>query len=183
MGTRAAGTPRSRAPRQKKQPASVAGRVKSRLSRDLLGAAGGAGRRFRPARRDTRQDFVDQPPRLRQHVLVAAGRRAEDEFRDPGGDVGGDALDDRFGVTDRKMARGVAPGALAVGFVEPVETGVVRAAEAERDAGAIMVLVDRTARARGSSADRGDNRGELVRSFGARLPAGAEARGAPDRSF
>src|SRR5215469_10661519 len=129
MGTCAAGTPGSRSARQKKQPASVARPAKSRFSRDLLCSADGAALRFRPARRDARQNFVDQLASLRQHVLVATGGRAQDEFGDPGGDMGGNALDDRFGVADREMARGVAPGALAIGFVEPVETGVIGPAE------------------------------------------------------
>ena len=56
---------------------------------------GGALFRLRPARGDARQHFLDQPPRLRQHLASprAAGRRMN--FETPAVDIRGDALDDR----------------------------------------------------------------------------------------
>ena len=112
---------------------------------------------FRPARGDERQDLFDQAAGLGQHLVVAAGGRAQDEFGDSGGDIGGDALDDRLGVADREIAQRIAAGALLVGFEQPVETGIVRPAEAERDAGAVMVVVDRAALGGGGGADAGDD--------------------------
>ena len=54
-------------------------------------------------------------------------------------------VDDRLGVADREIIRGLAAGALAVGVEQRREAGLVRPAEAERDAGAVMVVVDRAA--------------------------------------
>src|SRR5205814_1336770 len=58
---------------------------------------------------------------------------------------------------------------------------VVHAAETERDAGAVMIVVDRAALFGGGGFDRGDHLGGLLGGLGAGLPAGAEAGGAPDR--
>src|SRR6202035_6164151 len=97
--------------------------------------------------------------------------RAQDEFGDSGGDIGGNALDNRPGVADREIAQRIAAGALLVGFEQPVETGIVRPAETERDAGAVMVVVDRAALGGCSGADAGDDVRNLVGRFGAPLPA------------
>src|SRR5271169_7075853 len=78
-----------------------------------------------PAHRGERQDLLDQPPRLPQHLLVAPGRRAQDEFGDPGIDIGGDPLDDRACIPDREIMQRVASGTLAVSFKQAGETGVV----------------------------------------------------------
>src|SRR5712692_165152 len=69
-----------------------------------------------PARGDQRQDFGDQPAGLRHDLLVAAGGGAQDEFRDAGSDVIGDARDDRLAVADREVILGFAAGALLVGL-------------------------------------------------------------------
>src|SRR6185503_11379368 len=54
--------------------------------------------RLRPARRNLRQHLIDELPGLGQHRLVALACRAQDELGDAGGNVLGDALDDRAGV-------------------------------------------------------------------------------------
>src|SRR5207244_1486681 len=114
-------------------------------------------------------------------LVVAAGGWAQDEFRDAGGDVIGDAGDDRLAVADREVVLGLAAGALPVGREQRGEGGVVGRAEAEGDAGAVMVVVDRAAYFGRGGADRGDDAPRLLGRLGAGLPAGAEPRGAPDR--
>ena len=79
------------------------------------------------------------------------------------------------------MLLGISAGTLAIGLEQAGETGIVGPAEAERDAGAVMVVVDWTAFGDGRRADRGDNCADILRCFTAGLPAGAEPRGAPDR--
>src|SRR5207253_4543992 len=98
--------------------------------------------RLRPAQRDERQHLLDQPARLRQHLVVAACRRTQDEFGDPGIDIGGDPLDDRTRVADHEMQLRVAPGAFAVGLEQATKARLIGPAEAKRDSGAIVVVVD-----------------------------------------
>src|SRR5204862_2427014 len=136
---------------------------------------------LRPARGYERQDLFDQAASLGQHLVVAAGGRAQDAFGDSGRDIGGDALDDRLGAADREIAQRIAAGALLVSFEQPVETGIVCPAKAERDPGAVMVVVDRAALGGCGGADAGDDAGDLVRCFAAGLPARAEPRRAADR--
>ena len=58
---------------------------------------------FRPAGANQRQQLFHQTAGLRQHFGVAARCRAQDEFRNPTFDKGGDARDDRLGVADSEM--------------------------------------------------------------------------------
>src|SRR5712671_3438027 len=97
--------------------------------------------RPRPAEAGARQHLLDQPARLRQHLVVAACRRTQDELGDPGIDVGGDPLDDGARVADREIMQRVASGAFSISFEQAAETGLVRPAEAKRDAGAVMIVV------------------------------------------
>ena len=132
------------------------------------------------------QDLLDQPAGLRQHLFVAARRRAQDEFGDPGLDVGGDALDDRLGVADREIAlRGRGRCACDRPRTARSRAGIVGPAEAERDAGAVMVVVDRAALGGGGGADRGDDRAGLAPAF-RRRPASrcrtARCAGSPPRT-
>src|SRR5215469_2960355 len=53
---------------------------------------------LRPTSRDTRHHLVDQLARLGQHLLIATRRRAKDELGHAASDIGGDALDNRFGI-------------------------------------------------------------------------------------
>src|SRR5438067_7529005 len=142
---------------------------------------GTALRGLRPPRSDERQDLLDQPAGLGQRLFVAAGGRAQDEFGDSGGNISGDALDDRFGIANREMLLGVAAGAPAIGVEQSFESRIIGPAKAERDTSAVMVLVDRPAFGDSSRADRGDDGADIFGRFAAGLPAGAEPRGAPDR--
>src|SRR5437763_15764532 len=67
---------------------------------------------FGPAGGGERQYFVDQAAGLRHHLVIAPGGRAQDEFRDPGLDIIGDAADHRRGVADREVIPWIAAGAL-----------------------------------------------------------------------
>src|SRR6266699_116733 len=98
-------------------------------------------RRPRPTGGDQRQYLGDQAAGLRHDLLVAAGGWAQDEFGDPGIDVIGDAGDDCLAVADREVIPGLAAGALLVGLEQRDERWVVGRAEAERDPGAVMVVV------------------------------------------
>jgi len=51
---------------------------------------------------------------LPQHLLVAAGERAQDELGDARLHIGRDALDDGLGVADGEVGEGVLAGALLV---------------------------------------------------------------------
>src|SRR5204863_3479531 len=136
---------------------------------------------FGPAGGGERQYFVDQAAGLRHHLVIALGGRAQDEFRDAGIDIIGDAADDRRGVADREVIPWIAAGALPVRLEQRPQCRIVHPPKAERDAGAVMILVDRAALLRSSCLDRGDDLLGLLRRLGARLPARAEARGAPYR--
>src|SRR5271163_374256 len=70
--------------------------------------------RLRPAQGDERQYLLDQPSGLRQHFVVATRGRTQDEFGDPGLDIGSDPLEDRARVADRKIVPRVTPGTLVV---------------------------------------------------------------------
>src|SRR6185312_3395506 len=61
------------------------------------------------------------------------------------------------------------------------DSGRVPAAEVECEAGAIVILVDRSAGFGGGGLDRGDDATGLRRRVAACLPAGADARRAADR--
>ena len=77
--------------------------------------------------------------------------------------------------------RGVTSGAFGVDIHRPADTGRVSAAEVEREAGTIMIFVDGSAGFAGGGLDRGHDATGLGRRVAASLPAGADARGAPDR--
>src|SRR6516162_2689288 len=113
---------------------------------------------LRPTSRDARHHLVDQPARLGQHLLIATRRRAKDEFGHPASDIGGDALDNHFGIADRKIALRIAPGTSAVSLEKPLETGVVVSAKAVRDAGAVMVAINLASFRRGRGPYRWDDR-------------------------
>src|SRR6266446_2614404 len=117
--------------------------------------------RPRPAEAGARQHLLDQPARLRQHLVVAACRRTQDELGDPGIDVGGDPLDDGTRVADREMELRVTSGALTISLEQAREAGLVGPAEAERDAGAVMVVVDRAPLGGSRGANGGDDRRHL----------------------
>src|SRR6516162_7134155 len=127
------------------------------------------------------QHLLDQPSRLSQHLLVAARRRAQDEFGDPGIDIGGDPRDDRAGIADGEITPRVAAGPLAVSLEQAGETGIIGPAEAERDASAVMVVINRPAFGDRRGPDRSDDGADIVGGLAASLPAGAEAGSAPDR--
>ena len=148
------------------------------LMRACYCAATFAGRGQRAA--TCRQHLLDQLAGLGQHLLAARAHRAQDEFRDAGGDVLGDPLDDHAGIADGEIAVGVAAGALGVGLHRPLQRGLRRAAEIEREARAVMVVVDAAPGLGGGSLDGGDDARGLRRRLRSALPAGTEARGAPD---
>src|ERR1700722_8020618 len=102
-------------------------------------------RTSRPPRLRARQHLLDEQTGLGQDSVVAAAARAQNELRHAGVDVFGDAREDRVGVADRERVRGVASGAFGVGIHRASDAGRVTAAEVEREAGAIMVLVDQSA--------------------------------------
>src|SRR5215469_798057 len=139
--------------------------------------------RLWPAHRDERQYLLNQASGLSQHLVVAASGRTKNKFADSGVDIAGDPLDDGARIADREMLLGIAAGASPVGLEQAGETGVVGPAKAERDAGAVMVVVDWPALGDSRRADRVDNCADILRCFTAGLPAGAEPRGAPDRRF
>src|SRR5207237_10784112 len=58
---------------------------------------------FGPAGGGERQYFVDQAAGLRHHLIIALGGRAQDEFRDAGIDIIGDAADDRRRLAARQV--------------------------------------------------------------------------------
>src|SRR6185312_4516571 len=72
-------------------------------------------------------------------------------------------------------------GAFGVGIHRAADDGRVPAAEVEDEAGAVMILVDRSAGFAGGGFDRGHDAACLSRGIAARLPAGADARRAADR--
>jgi len=138
-------------------------------------------RTSRPPRLGARQHLLDEQTGLGQNCIVIAAEWPQNEFRHPGVDVFGDAREDRVGVADRERTCRVASGALGVGIHRPVDSGRVSAAEMEREAGAVMVVVDRSARFGKRGLDRGHDATSLGRRIAASLPAGANARSAPDR--
>src|SRR5207237_7647830 len=71
--------------------------------------------------------------------------------------------------------------AFGVGIHRPADGGRIPAAEVEREAGAIVVFVDRSAGFGGGGLDRGHDATGLGRRVAAGQPAGAEARCATDR--
>src|SRR4029077_8092651 len=102
------------------------------------------------------EHLLDQAAGLRHDLVVAAGGGAQDEFRDAGIDIVADPLDDRCGVADREIIPRLAAGALLVGLEQRQQSRVVGGAEAEGDAGAVVVVVDRPALLPGRRLDRGD---------------------------
>src|SRR5580704_14887775 len=138
-------------------------------------------RTSRPPRLRARQDLLDQQTSLGQDGVVIAAEWPQNELRHPGVDIFGDVREDRISVTDHEGLRGVAAGALGVSLYRPADGGRVAAAEMEREAGAVVIFVDRSAGFGGGGLDRGHDASSLSRRVTARLPAGADARSAADR--
>ena len=89
--------------------------------------------RLRPAAGGERQHLLDQPPRLGEHGLLARADRAQHELRHARIDILGHARDDRLGIADGEVARGIAPGALLVGLHAPLHGRVRRACRSRRE--------------------------------------------------
>ena len=117
--------------------------------------------------------------RLGDHLLAAADR-AQDELLDAARHVLADPLEDRVGVADRELLVRVAAGALGVG-VHRLGHGGVRRAEIEREARAVVILVDGAAGLGQRLLDGGDDADRVLQGLAAALPAGAVLGGAPDR--
>ena len=111
---------------------------------------------------------------------IVAAQRAQDELRHPDIDVFGEAREDRIGVTDCERVGGIASGAPGVGIHRLADDRRVPAAEVEREAGAVVIFVDRPAGFGGGGLDRGHDATGLGRRVAGGLPAGADARGAAD---
>src|SRR6478609_9371015 len=138
---------------------------------------------LRPARFRARQNLLDQLTGLGQKCVVIAAEWPQDKLRHAGVDIFGDAREYRVGVADRERVAGVTTGAFGVGIHRLADTGRVPAAEVEREAGAIMIFVDGSARFAGGGLDRGHDATGLRRRVAAGLPTGADARRAPDRGL
>src|SRR5262249_27317143 len=93
-------------------------------------------------------------------------------------DVIGDLLHDRFCIADREIIPGIAAGALPVRLEQCPECRIVGAAKAERDAGTVMIVVDRAPFLDTSGFDRGDDRRSLLRRLRARRLRAPPASGA-----
>src|SRR3954462_12274978 len=135
---------------------------------------------FRPTHFRTRQHLFDELTSLRENFIVIATEGTEDELRQPGVDIFGNAREDRIGVADRECMHGVAPGAFGVGLHRLTDRWRIPAAEVERKAGALVVIVHGSAGFAGGSLDRGHDAAGLGGPLAAGLPAGADARRAPD---
>src|SRR5262245_33482853 len=133
---------------------------------------------LRPTSFDSRQHAFDQAPRLTHDVGPG---RPQDEFLDADRDILADPLEDRRLVTDGEIARRFAPRALRIGLHRRLYAGIVHAAEIEGNAGAVVILVDRSTRLGDRLLDRRHDLAGVDRRLAAGLPAGAVARRAPNR--
>src|SRR6266481_1809641 len=98
-----------------------------------------------PARFRARQHLLDQQTGLGQNCVVIDAEWPQNELRYAGADIFGDPRQDRVGVADRERVFSVASGAFGVGVHRPADAGSVSAAEVEREAGTVMIFVDRSA--------------------------------------
>src|SRR5436190_8515343 len=130
---------------------------------------------LRPSRADMRQYFFDELPGLRDHALAAADR-AQDELLDAARDVLADPIEDCAGVTDGELPAGIAAGALAVSLHRLGDHNIARRPEIEREARAVMVLVDAAAGRGQRFLDGGDDADRILDGFATALPARAVLR-------
>ena len=107
--------------------------------------------------------------------------RPQHEFGGTGGDEFLDARHDGRAVAGDDAVVRVALEARRVGFGRPLHERLLPAPEAEVEARAVVVVIDAPAGLDERLLDRGDRRRHLFRRLQPRLPAGAEARRAPDR--
>src|SRR3990170_5719636 len=141
-----------------------------RVEKEYTDGSGG-GRPCLPAGRpgassesvDEGDDLFGQAAALVEHLGVGGGDRAQDELAGAGGAVSLEQIDDRLGVADGHVGARLdgAAGAGGESLDAALDDRLLPAAEAEADAGAVVVVLDDAAEGAGPLFDRGDDAADL----------------------